>query len=84
MAPHIHCVWPGARSDNPQNAQQISSFVHGWRALADRGRPRTNWRDPSIRPDEIAAVRHAYERVHGRGSLARVTPYDELHRGSAE
>jgi len=81
MGPHIHCVWPGFWTNNNQNTQQISSFVHGYRALADKARPRNEWLDPSIRSDEIACVRRAYEGVHGKGSLRQVTTYDSLHRG---
>jgi len=83
MGPHIHCVWPGAPSRNPQNVQQIASFLHGWRGLADRSKPRREWRDPSIRPDEIAAVRHVYAIAHRKHPAVDVVAYDAIHRGSA-
>lgn len=78
---HIHCVWPGAPTRNRQNTEQISSFVHGYRGLADAGRPRSAWADPSIRADEVAAVKRVYEHVHGEGSLIGVRTYDERHFG---
>jgi len=80
LLPHIHCVWPGAPTRNGQNREQVASFVLGYRGLADMGLPRSRWKDLSIRPDERERVRAVYERVNGRGSLARVVPYDARHR----
>lgn len=80
MVPHIHCVWPGYPSHNPENAEQIDSFLHGWKALADRGKPVEDWRDPSIRHDEIARVRRVWEKAHGLAPLSRQMAYDALHR----
>ncbi|MGO8671570.1 MAG: hypothetical protein ACLQVD_09435 [Capsulimonadaceae bacterium] len=79
LAPHIHCVWPGASSHNIQNAQQIASFVRGYRGLVGIGVPRTRWIGPSIRPDERRRVRELYDSVHGSNSLRSITPYELLH-----
>jgi hypothetical protein len=79
--PHIHCVWPGATTSNPQNLEQIASFVHGYRALADEGKPLNEWKDRSITRDEIARVAHIYRLAHPKTPLADITPYDALHRG---
>lgn len=81
LGPHIHCVWPGAPTTNGQNIEQISSFVHGYRGLADASRPRAQWIDPSIQDDERAKVREIYESVHGAHSLDGAATYDALHRG---
>ncbi|MEO7716167.1 MAG: hypothetical protein ABIY70_08185 [Capsulimonas sp.] len=81
LGPHIHCVWPGAPTSNIQNVEQISSFVHGYRGLADAARPRAQWIDPSIQDDERAKIREVYEQVNGAGSLKTADTYDALHRG---
>jgi len=80
LAPHIHCVWPGAPSSNVQNGEQISSFVHGYRGLVGIGVPRSRWPDPSIQADEQARVAAVYEHVNGLGSLATVLVYEARHR----
>ena len=81
LGPHIHCVWPGAPTTNGQNVEQISSFVHGYRGLADAARPRAQWIDPSIKDDERAKVREIYEKIHGPGSLNAAETYDARHHG---
>lgn len=77
--PHIHCVWPGAETSNPQNLQQVASFVDRYQGLAHRQDPITDWQDPSITPAEIAAVRHAYNTVKHRKPLTELKPYDAIH-----
>jgi hypothetical protein len=79
LSPHIHCVWPGAPTENSDNREQVSSFVHGFRGLVGVGPPR-EWRDPSIRADERIRVKAAYERINGRRSLDHVVPYEQKHR----
>lgn len=82
--PHIHCVWPGAPTHNPQNLEQITSFVDGYRGLADAGLPHREWIDPTLTPAEIARVAHVYRTVHPREPLRVIVPYDALHRGRSD
>ena len=77
--PHIHCVWPGAKTANVQNLEQISSFIHGYRGLVGHGKDATHWRDASITPTEIAAVRAAYATVPRHRPLRDLTPYELRH-----
>lgn len=81
LAPHIHCVWAGAPTDNPDNREQISSFIHGYRGLSGLGITHDHWSDPTIQSDERDHVRLVYESVNGHGSLDAVAPYEERHRG---
>ena len=79
--PHIHCVWPGAKTMNGQNLEQISSFIHGYRGLSGRGISAAAWKDTSIQPDEIAAVRKVYGAVPAHRPVRALTPYEMRHRG---
>ena len=82
--PHIHCVWPGAKTANIQNLEQISSFVHGYRGLVGHGTDTATWCDVSITPTEVAAVRAVYATVPKHRPLRDLTPYElRHHRGYA-
>jgi hypothetical protein len=83
IGPHIHCVWPGTPTSNPENLQQIGSFIHGYRGLASKARPRREWRDPTIRADEIAAVTRRYNKGHACRPIMSLVAYDQLHRGTS-
>lgn len=77
--PHIHCVWPGAPTDNAQNEQQISSFVQGYQGLANHSNPKNEWFDPTIKPDEVKAVETAYDQGGHAQPLSQVNSYDSMH-----
>lgn len=83
IGPHIHCVWPGIPTHNAQNLQQIGSFIHGYRGLANKRMPRRQWRDPSIHPDEIAAVTRRYNKAHACRPIGSLVAYDALHAGAS-
>lgn len=77
--PHIHCVWPGAPTSNVQNLQQISSFVQGYKGLANHLNPKNAWIDSSIQADEIKAVEAAYDQGGHSEPLSQVPSYDDVH-----
>lgn len=84
MSPHYHIVWAGHATRNRSQHQQIVSFLHGLRGLArHRGRPfrtlLTGYRDPSIRPDEIRAVRSRLLRISAGSRLDLASSYEANH-----
>lgn len=80
MAPHIHCVWAGAPTRNVENLEQISSFIHGYKGIVCRNPDHNAWRDPSIQPSEIAAVKNlCYATFHSR-RMDSIEPYEMRHR----